>query len=223
MNKPSCKLLLYIKTQSFEDKIVEFCYKCDVLEEIDKLTYNYKDEFAFFNEKKKEILKELNKNKKRYSLDFHVVDIELATKRIIILKENYPIRPFFQNIIYKGNTINQEMLLIKKMYQGNLISVYNLNKEWEIKYGGESIFEGIDSHIVNCLEFGVNITYEDCVKVLNHFKSKNYFFQMARLLLSKEEDLTIQKFIEAVPIVYVQKENKEEKRTRKIWIPYAED
>ncbi len=87
MNKPYCKLLLYIKTQSFEDKIVEFCYKCDVLEEIDKLTYNYKDEFAFFNEKKKEILKELNKNKKRYSLDFHVVDIELTTKRIIILKE----------------------------------------------------------------------------------------------------------------------------------------
>ena len=79
MNKPYCKLLLYIKTQSFEDKIVEFCYKCDVLEEIDKLTYNYK--------KKKEILKELNKNKKRYSLDFHVVDIELTTKRIIILKE----------------------------------------------------------------------------------------------------------------------------------------
>ncbi len=46
---------------------------------------------------------------------------------------------------------------------------------------------------------------------------------MARLLLSKEEDLTIQKFIEAVSIVNVQKEHKEEKRTRKIWTPYAED
>ena len=111
MNRPHCKLILIIKTQSFEDKIVEFCYKSDALEEIDRLTYSYENEFAFFNEKKAEILEELNKNKKRYMLDFHVVDIEL-TKRITILKEKHLIRPFFQNIIYKENTINQEALII---------------------------------------------------------------------------------------------------------------
>ncbi len=109
------------------------------------------------------------------------------------------------------------------MHQGNLIRVYNLDKEWEQKYGGESIFKGIDENILNCLELGTNISYEDCVKVLNHFKSKNYFFQMARLLLSKEEDLTIQKFIETISIIDVQKENKEEKITRKLWTPYIED
>ncbi len=49
MNRLHCKLLLNIKTKSFEDKIIEFCYKSDVLEEIDKLTYDYENEFTFFN------------------------------------------------------------------------------------------------------------------------------------------------------------------------------
>lgn len=109
------------------------------------------------------------------------------------------------------------------MHQGNLISIYNLDKERELKYGGESIFMGLDENILNCLELGTNITYEDFVKVLNHFKNKNYFFQIARLLLSKKEYLTIQKFIETIPIVNVQKEKKEEKITRKLWTPYVDD
>lgn len=52
MNRPHSNLRLNLKTKSFEEKIVEFCYKSDLLEEIDKLTYSYENELSFLKLKK---------------------------------------------------------------------------------------------------------------------------------------------------------------------------
>lgn len=136
MNPSYYPLIVKVKAYSITPQEIEYPYKTDYIEEIDKMTYSFLNASTFFNEKKKEIIENLNKNKEKYKLLFDVTDIELLD--IFIKKEKRPIIPLFQEFcvekIKDGHSerykIKLDDLLLKMLLE-KVSLLYQFDKECE--------------------------------------------------------------------------------------------
>lgn len=220
MNSRYGSLIILIKAYSFEEQEIEYKYKSDYLELLDKETYQYKDAMDFFAKKKKQIKENLNQNKKEYNLIFEITDIELI--EIYIQKPEKKILPMFQNIEINNVAIPTEDLILNKMAKGNIIRLYELDKELTTEEY-ESIFKDFPSELLELLEIGTFLYPEDYRSILEILKTKRRYFQIVRFLLSKTEDLTLENFKKSI-FLYEQRKVSEESnsRVRKEWLPYVD-
>lgn len=230
MNLNYCSLIVQVKAYSITPQEIEYSYKTDYIEEIDKMTFSFLNASTFLNDKKKEIIEDLNKNKEKYKLLFDVTDIELLD--IWIEKEKRHIVPLFQEFCVekiqgshsKMYKIKLDDLLLKMMVE-KISLLYQFDKECEREGNYESIFKNYDPYILEFLETGFVIFPENLMELLNFWKRKRRFFQIARFLLNQKENMTIETFKKTISQYEERKRIDTEEayeRVRKEWLPYVD-
>ena len=224
MNGNFYPLILSIKAYSLQEVEIEYPYKTDFIEELDKMTFNNKNEREFFKEKKQELIESLNKRREVYGIVLEIIDIELLG--IYIKKGKREIVPLFQNTTYKNIYIKTEDLLLKRMATGNLVRLYKLDKECIQEESYESLFLDCAPYILEQLEISAFITIKPSILIsmLENFKQKRRFFQIARYLLQNEEEMTLESFKRAIPAQEKKKKEIEQNALiRKERLPYVDN
>ena len=178
------KLVVYLKLLGLIRKKIEYIYKIDTLEAIDKLTYPYKNAEEFFRKRKKDILRGLILEKRKYDIEINPEDIELEYNQIYTLKKDKKIRTLFQEITYKENIIKLEDLIKQRMLNGSLKQLYVCDK---IAEKNEKSYESIfKNYNIKMLE--KSFTIEDIKKILLYLKRDYRFYLIIRFLLLKENN-----------------------------------
>lgn len=221
MNTEYGYLVINLHTIGLEEQDVELVYRQNYLNELDKETYAYQNELDYFYQNKKEILDKFNLEREKYDIIFEVIDIKL--NKIYIKKSKKRIQPFFKSATIKERTYKIEDILMKKIAEGNLFCMYQLDKERGKEEDFESIFEGLSSWMLECLELKI-FNFQEFSCMLNNFKTKKRFFSIARFLLSKPEELTMENFKKTIPAYEVRRKSEEENDAivRKQWLPYVD-
>lgn len=229
MNLKYCSLIVQVKAYSITPQEIEYPYKTDYIEKIDKMTYQYTNKFDFFNKNKKEILENLNKNKEKYNLLFDVTDIELLD--IIINKEERPVIPLFQEIFMEKRKEGQNQTykikiddLLLKMMVEKIYLLYQLDKKCVMEGNYESIFKNFAPPILEKLETEFFISPKELMEILASWKRKGRFFQIARFLLNIKENMTLENFKKTISQYEKRRIDTEEinVRVRKEWLPYVD-
>ena len=173
MNTEYCALIINLHIYGIEKQDIELPYKRNYINELDKETYFYQNEEEYFNANKENILKVLNQKKEEYGLIFEVLDICL--NKLYIRKPEKNIQPLFQTIKIREDEYKIEDVLMKKIAQGNLFCIFQLDKERVKEEEYESIFQEISPWMLECLELKIFHTLE-FRHLLEDFKTKKKIF-----------------------------------------------
>lgn len=224
MENQSVTLYIDLMLYGLESKQILFAYKIDQLNEIDKLTYNYTDEKAFFEYKRAEVMKKIKLQATYYNINILPLDIELGTNKIYIQKGKKKIRPLFQNIQFKNQSVSLDDLLKKKLMQGKIVDLYHCDKKRQSYSEYQSIFEECPFITLEKLEWNI-YDNKDIEYILEFLKTKDRVYSIFRWILSNSSGIELEEsFMNDIPLTENKRNVKTEERKReKYRYPYNDN
>lgn len=189
-------LVLY----GLEPKNIKYVFSQTSLDQLDQITYMYKNAEEFFEAKKKDILNRLKKEASNYDILLPPTDIELGKESIYIEKNGRKILPLFKKIKVKDLEIKIEDLVKKRMLGGNLYRLYECDTKRQYDQEYESVFKNcpvklLERIALNCYNINdIDIAWE-------FFQSKTRFYSLVRFLLSNGTSEELENiFITDIPL-----------------------
>ncbi len=166
----NCKLVVNLKVYHFNMEEREYILRFGSLSIIDAYTYKFKNKYDFFDSVKNYIYDEI-KVEFLDKVGIFPTDIELGEKGIYVLRGDKEYQALFSDILIGRNFCPLENIAIKKMLNGSLKCLYQMDKKRRTEPGYQSLFEGIDESLLEVLEVSSPSASLCCFFIGNYTKS----------------------------------------------------
>lgn len=181
-NDIKCQLVVSTEVLSFLNHTVEFVVKEATLDDIDDLTYSYRNEESFFNYYSKNKTYEL-RNEFERDHGFSPTGYLPGENGIYIKKGDKIIHPLYKNIKIKDKEYSVEDIILSRLYNGNLLQLYLCDKYRSSVSDYDSFFDGLDESYFERIELGT-YTEDDVRMVWGWIKDSKRKFQLMRFLMT---------------------------------------
>lgn len=220
--KEKASLVLNINVISMEPTVVFFLYKSDSLEGLDRETFNYQNEKEYFLKNRKNILKKLKLETLKYNLE--TIPYDIALNNIWIELNNKKIRSLFSNIKMQDTYIPLEDIIKRKLWQGNLARLYQIDKYFTSNPKYTSLFNDFNAEQKMLLEQHY-MTPEIVSQFWQYIERHDCFYHLLRIFLANTYNEMYEKFINSDIIKKQEKieEVKEPRHILKKRLPYKDD
>lgn len=200
MENNKYKLVVSTEVLSFFNHTVEYVMKEGSLEDIDDITYTYRNEESFFNYFAKCQTREL-RNEFEREHGFSPTEYLLGENGVYITKDDKKIHPLYKNIKIQDKEYSLEDIILSRLYNGNLLQLYLCDKYRASTSDYDSFFSWLDESYFERIELG---TYDanDVRMVWGWIKDSKRRYQLMRFLMRdyrKYEGDISKLFMESIP------------------------
>ena len=178
----NCKLVVNLKVYHFNMEAREYILRFGSLSIIDAYTYKFKNKYDFFDSVKNYIYDEI-KVEFLDKVGIFPIEIELGEKGIYVLRGDNEYQALFSDILIGGHFYPLENIAIKKMLNGSLKCLYQMDKKRRMELGYQSLFEGIDESLLEILEVS-SPSVSLCCYFYRELYKKRRFVSVLRILLT---------------------------------------
>lgn len=183
MNKGIYELIVSVEVYSFFNYTQDYVFMRDSLSKIDEKTMYSLDASSFFKSYEKFIYSRI-RDLFEEEHGFSPTDIALGEGGIHVNKpDGEPIRALFKKIDVKDKQIDIEDIIMNRMMQGNLKTLYQCDKARNTSDDYDSLFAGLDENLLERIEIDA---YSACdVKLIwDWIKTSNRKYPLMRFLLN---------------------------------------
>lgn len=212
MNKEIYELIISIEVYSYFNITQDYVFMRDSLSKIDEKTMSFFDASSFFRFHEKYMHGRI-RGAFEEDHGFSPTGIALGEDGIYIKKpDGNPIRALFKNIDSKDKRIALDDIIMNRMLQGNLGTLYQCDKLRNTNGNYNSFFYGLDDSLLERIEIGA-YNAEDVKFIWEWIKSSNRKYPLIRFLLNNPDNYSFSEMNDIFNETIPSKERTREERT----------